>query len=236
MASFGVLFQIVEESKNVKCFDLANLAFAVLLDEALNHPKELKFLWESDSCGDWRAYSPGLNYYDLAVISDGIRSACIPAPLLLDKYAKAFMSMAEIIDRKQHNRLLDWESFEKIPVLEIYLQALLGRLLQVCPSAIALGQKYLKQPSPCDGCPYYYGNANINCAPHPHGLPESGCTEAVQKEFLINVDKARKLLAYEQKCRKDVEFDYLMRQVKEKQALSTKDEDTIEHFQKLLQS
>jgi hypothetical protein len=223
MASFAVLFGIIEKAKNVKSFDLANLAFATLLDEALNHPKELKFLWESDSCGDWRAYSPSLNYYDLAVISDGIRSACIPAPLLRDKYAKAFMSMSEIIDRKEHNRLLGWDAFDKLPYLEAYLQSLLDELLADFPNAIALGEKYLTQQSPCEKCPYYFGRNEINCAPHPSGLPESGCVEIIKKEFSIDVDKARDLLEYELEYKKDAEFDRLMWQVKHKQTATQSD-------------
>jgi hypothetical protein len=101
----SVLFSVIDSAKKLGSYAIANLAMACLLEEALDRPHQVKLLWETEYCNEnWELYSPNLNYYDIAVISDGIRSACVPAPILKDNVAKAFMSLATLVDRYDHKR------------------------------------------------------------------------------------------------------------------------------------
>jgi hypothetical protein len=83
------LFQIIDKAKDLGSYPLANAAFAALADHALDNEEQLHFVWEYSQT---KCREEDL-YYDLLFISDGLREACIPAPLL--KKPSAFRSICK---------------------------------------------------------------------------------------------------------------------------------------------
>lgn len=128
-----------EKAKRLADYHTANFIWASLLDCALDvSDRKIKFLWESDQPDDVD------DYYALAVISDSLRTACIPSPLLKKKYRKAFYFTAEKIDRKIHQR--SWRHLQAIPsfdVLENELQEIKRELTLIFPEHQSAVEKYL---------------------------------------------------------------------------------------------
>lgn len=176
------LFQDISFFKNIGEYKVANILFAQLLDIAIDHPREYKLIWESTNLHyrgevlivpDWEKYDPDNNYFDLLVISDGLRKSCIPAPLLKNNVAKALMSLVSIFEDKHHSlREHDFieEDEKKAKVLEI---------LKKYPQALEKARKYLKQTlipyHGCEKCVYFYGDGGIHCAIHPFGKIATEC-------------------------------------------------------------
>lgn len=132
-----ILFSTIDSAKNLGAYAIANLAFACLLEKSMELD-DLKFLWETQDNENWELYNPDDNYYDIAVITDGLRSACIPAPLLRDDIAKGFMSRSEIVERREHNRKMS-----RVLDSEKYVEELYGNLIRAYPNAVLLAIKYL---------------------------------------------------------------------------------------------
>lgn len=135
------LFKIIDDSKNVGCFKTANLAFACLLNLALVR-KELKIIWESyDNSQEYEWENVEFTcFYDLVVISDGLRDACIPVPLIRPWYQKAcFLNAKErgnFWEKRVHQRNIG----KCLPGQEEYLES---KLLQVFPNCQELAEEYL---------------------------------------------------------------------------------------------
>jgi hypothetical protein len=133
--SISALLMIVNKAKELGSYSVANLAFSCLIDIALDLEKELHFIWEK---------SPGNDdddiYYDLLVISDGIRNTSIPAPLL--KKPEVFRSLCKKEEEKEeHNRSIkQW-------ILEIEFEeerlSLRQQIFSLFPNALELKEKYL---------------------------------------------------------------------------------------------
>jgi hypothetical protein len=192
-----MLLSTIQSAKNLNCYEIANIAFAVLLDKALDNPKAYKFIWESQDNlpEEWQKWDELETYYDLAVISDGIQKACIPAPLLKFGIAKAFMSLSSADDKHQSRR--KYHS-RKWLTADTEIKQIWGKLKAAYPNALELAQKYLG----CSPCMYFAGQgAAINCAPHPCGAVGT-CAD-----FAIDIDaiaaKAKASLLYEWRIEKE---------------------------------
>lgn len=142
--SISLLFTTIESSKKLGSYALANLAWGCLLELSLDEDKALKWVWETqEEQTEWRLYNSTLNYYDLAVITDGLRSACIPAPILKDEHAKKFMKLATPKWKEEHNRQVDAKKFL---VAEQELSQLFQKLMEDYPNAWELAEKYFEEP------------------------------------------------------------------------------------------
>lgn len=129
---YSKLFNLVNQAKSIGSYALANLSFAVLIDLALDNEKSFSFEWEGDS------NDPDDYYYDLLTITDGLRSACIPAPLL--KNPKAFR---EICDRETE---IKWHRRRGIVLkggISKEAEKILNEILVLSPNAYALCKRYL---------------------------------------------------------------------------------------------
>lgn len=143
-----MLFSTIKQAKNLACYELGHIAFAILLDLALDNPKSYKLIWESQSNypEDWQKWGQEMfaflsdTYYDLATISDGIQTACIPAPFLRPQIAKAFMSLSVGGDRHESKRQFQHQKFL---VAEQEIKLLYNKLLEKYPTALNTAQKYL---------------------------------------------------------------------------------------------
>lgn len=134
------LFSLINQAKSIGSYALANLAFAVLIDVALDNEKSLSLEWEGDS-KDSNDY-----YYDLLVITDGLRSACIPAPLL--KSPKRFRS---ICNRETEKR---WHQRRGVILggdIKKEAEKILNEILKAFPDAYVMHAKYLDKPLPLIG-------------------------------------------------------------------------------------
>ena len=169
MKNLTALFNIIHSAKNIKEYSIANVAFAVLLDEVLDR-NDIKIQYESqedygyklefydqvksyiDSNGDFSILNYWENidckwhemstYYDLVTISDGLRDACIPVPLLNQKVALACFEDAKerknFIAKREHNR-------SHSPNLPGQFDYLLGQLEKICPNWRELANEYLAE-------------------------------------------------------------------------------------------
>jgi hypothetical protein len=135
-SKISTLFTILNKAKDLGSYRIANLAFSCLIDLALDLEKELHFIWEKSQGNDEEDI-----YYDLLVISDGIRSVCIPAPIL--KKPLVFRSLCkEEEDKEEHNRSIkEW-------ILEVHFEEEIGAMFQqilgIFPNALELREKYLE--------------------------------------------------------------------------------------------
>lgn len=144
-SKISALFTIINRAKDLGSYSVANLAFSCLIDLALDFEKELHFIWEKSSGNDDEDI-----YYDLLSISDGIRSVCIPAPLL--NKPLVFRSLCDKEEeRKEHTRsikkwILEIEDWEKV------ISSLKQQILEIFPNAEKLKEKYLatSQIIPCE--------------------------------------------------------------------------------------
>lgn len=188
------LFSIINEAKSLAAYDLANIAFAALIDEALDN-EWYQLIWESNENhpNQWRHYDQLNTYYDLFTISDGLRRACIPAPILRHNVAKALMSLSKEEDKHTSNRVFvvaNWQNVgEKI-------RRLWDKLINNYPNVIDLAHKYLG----CRFCKFFAPGTPINCFPHPEGL--KGSQSCVDFVFDFDLEKqsesVKKILKYEQ--------------------------------------
>jgi hypothetical protein len=211
-----MLFSIIEESKNLGCYEVANIAFAILLDVALDSSaKKYKLIWESNDNypHQWERFDELDTYYDLLTISDGIQSACIPVPLLRKSSAKALMSLCELADKHESHRCFDcnkWQDADKL-IVELW-----EKLIKAYPEALNLSHKYLG----CSFCKYFAGKGEtINCFLHPEGL--KGRQICKDFEFQLDIKKlaqeATNFLKTEQlrkeeieRCQKEAEEERLL--------------------------
>lgn len=206
--TIGDLFRIIDEAKSLKVYSIANAAWCVLLDKSLDKSfKEIQFLYED--AGDEG------DYYDLATISDGLREACIPIPLLKPNIVKAFKEMSQKIDRKEHCRQYDKISFEieygekikdHIAEIEAILNQKKSKLKNLAsrisiPGIQELINKYL-QPSQCGGksdcksCYYFANNNSILCGVHPMGYPSEACPDWELRSDSSIINKFEENLKY----------------------------------------
>lgn len=166
------LFNLIESAKTVGSYSLANAAFAVLLDKSLDvSQKKIKFFWETEGDDDF--------YYDLAVISDGLREVCIPAPLL--RFPKAFKSLSVEIERRVHDRRFKEIS---LPQAKKDLTRIKEQIIEISPNVQELINTHIspqegKFPSrgECRLCPHFVDGHNrgaIHCTVNPSGHPNSG--------------------------------------------------------------
>jgi hypothetical protein len=92
------MFNLIDTAKDLGSFSLANTAFAVLLDKALDLDENVfQLFWDKS-----RGNDDDDIYYDLLVVSDGLREACIPAPLLKDPLQWRRICIER--ERGNHNR------------------------------------------------------------------------------------------------------------------------------------
>lgn len=166
------LFAIINRAKSLGTYATANLAFACLLDKAIDS-EGYKFYWEGEN--GFRCYAhPNCledSYYDLAVISDGLREACIPVPLLKEGVAKAFLQLVGkegFIWRREHNR--QRVRLVSIKLLQSEIDELNQKILGAFPNAHNLERKYLVLK--CQNCPYFDESHSIHCSVFPLGVPE----------------------------------------------------------------
>lgn len=207
-SSLALLFSIVNKAEELCSCSIANLAFVCLIEAALEYaPREVRFLWASDSPKEYITFPA---WYDLAIISDGLRQASIPAWLLKEDFAKGLMQGSEVVCKDDFPSFLPEANWQKLPNLINELNHLFDSLISVYPHALRLWDKYMKHPFEfdfeqaqdrlekckkqelncsideveprvlCGDCPYYYGQDRIHCAPHPHGYPDHGCEELPQ--------------------------------------------------------
>lgn len=135
------LFKIIDDAKNVGSYQISNLAFACLLNLALDRD-DLKIIWESSDNSledEWENVEP-YSYYDLVVISDGLRDACIPVPIIRPGYQKScFLDAKErgnFWERRVHERNVG----KCFPRQKEYLEE---KLLEVFPDCRELAGRYL---------------------------------------------------------------------------------------------
>lgn len=194
--NLSVLFSTINKAKDLGSYSIANLAFSCLIDLALDLEKELHFVWEK---------SPGNDdddiYYDLLVVTDGIRSACIPAPLL-DK-PLVFRSLCKKeVEKKYHHRNYDHLLKMTEEDVKNEVQKLVQKLFEVLPNCLDL-QKYLVKKE-CTICKYRYDGSEIHCAVNPLGYPSPKCkdwepdltlgiNEALRKLQQVKDDEARRI-------------------------------------------
>lgn len=195
------LFSLIERAKNLGNYQLANAAFAVLIDRALDvSSRKLRFEWEPHE----NSYDRESIYYDLFRISDGLRTACIPAPLLSKpmtlksmsvevdpiehrrshKLLKGILEAAQEMQRKDRNPDLH-RAVERVsrPAVDDELKGIKNRILEIEPNLSAIAAKYLASPSKgtgeCAICPFFARDRNqgaIHCTVHPSGHPnQQGC-------------------------------------------------------------
>lgn len=140
LSNLSNLFSTINKVKDLGSYSVANLAFSCLLDLSLDAEKELQFIWEK---------SPGNDdddiYYDLLVISDGIRRVCLPAPLLKKPLVWRDLCNKEV-EREEHNRSVK-EWILGVQDYESYVDYLKQGILDIFPNALELKEKYLS-PSP----------------------------------------------------------------------------------------
>lgn len=135
------LFKIIEAAKNVGCYKIANTAFACLLNLALDRD-DLKIIWESQDNSqedEWENVEPH-SYYDLVVISDGLRDACIPVPIIRPGYQKSCF-----LDAKERGNFWDIRYHHRsdrrcLPGQKEYLEQMLVGAFSNCQE---LADKYL---------------------------------------------------------------------------------------------
>lgn len=135
------LFKIIDDAKNVGCYQIANLAFACLLDLALDR-EDLKIIWESSDNSqedEWENVEP-YSYYDLVVISDGLRDVCIPVPIIRPGYQKSCFLDAKERGNFWEKRIHQRNVGKCLPGQKEYLES---ELLQVFPNCRELADKYL---------------------------------------------------------------------------------------------
>ena len=178
-----MLFALIQAAKSLACYEIANIGFAVLLDQALEYPKAYQLIWESQENlpEEWQMFEMLDTFYDLAVISDGLQQACIPAPLLKPGVAKAFMSLSSPDYKHQSNRV---HSIQKWLEADKAIKKLWDSLITAYPNTLELAEKYLG----CFSCMYFAGEGNaINCVPHPFGVCGRTCVDfAVDIEAIAN--------------------------------------------------
>jgi hypothetical protein len=143
-SKMSIFFAIIEQAKKLGSYSVANQAFACLVDLALDFEKELHFIWQ---------HSPGNDdedsYYDLLVISDGIRSACISAPLL--RKPSVFRSLCrKEEDREEHDRVFSYLISLKEKEIKKELKKIRRKLAGTAPNAGELYRKYLVDTSSDD--------------------------------------------------------------------------------------
>ncbi|MCD8487877.1 MAG: hypothetical protein LRZ84_14365 [Desertifilum sp.] len=161
------LFGIIDTAKNLGNYPLANAAFACLMELSLDCDRELEIRWESeDPEGEFL-----WDYYDILVISDGLRSACIPVPLITNRLV--WRSLAKIVDRVEHDRnLVEWVDPKP------QLTHLRDQLLKLYPNAQELAHKHLEDDQSkgdCAVCPYRvtgHNKGSLYCTVHPFGYPD----------------------------------------------------------------
>ena len=137
------LYDLINEAKKSSCYQVANLAFAVLLHKAIDDPT-IKIIWESSSDWSTSAYSEVENnsYYDLVVVKWESNDSCIPVPLLKQWVQKACFQEAKhsqkFIEKRVHNRKL-------FPCLPKQKEYLLKKLENLAPNYMLLAAKYLNE-------------------------------------------------------------------------------------------
>ncbi len=217
------LFSIIKKAKKLGSYSLANLAFAALIESVMDWESAIKFKWmvaPSAADEDYDDIEDGI-YYDLLVISDGIREACIPAPLL--RNPKAFREICGNEDvRSTSASSLDADIVAVDTKKE--LENLRIAIEQVA-NAQESAHKYLAERE-CQVCPYFATGANkgaIHCSVHPFGYPDQKCMD-----WEVNLDLNEALSKKE-------EAKYLLEQQRlyeieceEERALNAKIEKEIE--------
>lgn len=167
-SSKTVLFSIIKKAKKLGSYSLANLAFAALVESVID--------WESAIHFKWIASPDDDEYYDLFVISDGIREACIPTPLL--RNPQAFREICS----KEESRSIPVSKLDTDIVnidTKKELEKLRSEIEQITPNAQELAHKYLAQ-NECQVCPFYATGHNkgaIHCSVHPFGYPDQKCPD-----------------------------------------------------------
>lgn len=165
--NWSKMFSIVQWAKELGSNHVANLAFACLLEAATNN-KHLKIFWEVSDCNN--------EFLDLLAVSDGLRVARIPIPLL--RYPDNFKNIA--IQRQRLERF----NFINPKVLQVEditgeLRKLFLLILERYPNASQLAEKHLLGKE-CSLCAYHCNGHNagaIYCAVHPFGYPNERCND-----------------------------------------------------------
>ena len=166
------LFHVIDRAKNLSSYSVANLGFVALANAALDKEESLFLVWET-------CFEEDI-YYDLLVVSDGLRSACIPAPLLAKPNAWRSICKKEI-PKQHHDRNIEGIAVMSDFEIKTNLNSLLKTILTITPDCQSLANKYLANKE-CQICPYFAKghNANaIHCTIHPFGYPFSShqCNE-----------------------------------------------------------
>ena len=118
------LFKIIEQSKKERMYTIANAAFVILVDRALDSDC-FTFVWEANPLAESRSDI----YYDLLTLRlCGIWSACIPAPLL--KRPLLFREICLEVEKKEHRREFVRGTSSRAFAKELLKEKSLKRLLQ----------------------------------------------------------------------------------------------------------
>jgi hypothetical protein len=171
--SISFLFNLVGKSQIIHNYFLANLGFACLMNEKFANKKELKIIHESNDEDD---------YYDLFVISDGIREVKIPLPLIKNHNKLVEYCGSNNNSRwRRDNQEISIKNMEELSNLSIdnlivQIKKDFDKLLELYPNCQRYARKYLADKD-CTVCPYFareYNKGAIHCSVHPFGYPERG--------------------------------------------------------------
>ena len=161
------LFNIIEQSKKQRMYTIANAAFVILVDRALDSDC-FTFEWEADPQAEDRSEI----YYDLLTLRlCGLWSACIPAPLL--KRPLLFREICLEVEKKEHRREFVRGTSSRAFAKELLKEKNLKRLLQ----------KYLVRQNASEAKSFNIGKVDCLCCKNYNG--EQG-TCAVLDSYPIN--------------------------------------------------
>lgn len=105
--NISALFQIADDAKKARRYDIANKCFAALSVAAISKESGLRFVYEMgrDNLIEALASPHGYGYYDLPAVTDGYNYLCIPLPLVSRSFMNSFvMTGADYVERGSHCR------------------------------------------------------------------------------------------------------------------------------------
>ena len=148
------LFKIIEQSKKERMYTIANAAFVILVDRALDSDC-FTFVWEANP----QAESRSDIYYDLLTLRlCGLWSACIPAPLL--KRPLAFREICSLeIEKTEKRRDFVSGTSSRAFAFELLKEKKLKRLLQ----------RYLVRQNASEAKSFNIGKVDCLCCKNYNG-------------------------------------------------------------------